>query len=59
MQPDDIDRFLHEDAERYLEIGFTQFTLGFGGPDWPVENGRRFLEWRDRMNRVRGVASAA
>jgi alkanesulfonate monooxygenase SsuD/methylene tetrahydromethanopterin reductase-like flavin-dependent oxidoreductase (luciferase family) len=59
LQPDDIDRFLHEDAERYLEIGFTQFTLGFGGPDWPVENGRRFLEWRDRMNRVRGVASAA
>ena len=50
LQPDDIDRFLREDADRYLELGFTQFTLGFGGPDWSVEGGRDFLEWRDRIN---------
>ena len=55
LQPDDIDRFLDEDAERYLALGFTQFTLGFGGPDWIVEDGRRFLEWRDRTNARRGV----
>ena len=55
LQPDDLDRFLDEDAERYLAIGFTQFTLGFGGPDWPVENGRRFLEWRDQVNARRGI----
>ena len=59
LQPDDIDRFLREDAERYLALGFTQFTLGFGGPDWTVEGGRPFLEWRDRANGERGVATAA
>ncbi len=59
LQPDDIDRFLREDADRYLELGFTQFTLGFGGPDWRVENGRGFLEWRDRINAERRVATAA
>jgi hypothetical protein len=61
LQPDDIDRFLDEDAERYLALGFTQFTLGFGGPNWRVENGRRFLEWRDRVNagRRRLVSGAA
>jgi probable F420-dependent oxidoreductase len=58
LQPDDIDRFLREDADAYLAMGFTQFTLGFGGPDWPVENGRAFLEWRDRMNAKREVAAA-
>jgi alkanesulfonate monooxygenase SsuD/methylene tetrahydromethanopterin reductase-like flavin-dependent oxidoreductase (luciferase family) len=59
LQPDDIDRFLREDADRYLELGFTQFTLGFGGPEWPVEGGRDFLDWRDRRNAERGVATAA
>ena len=49
VQPSDLDRFLAEDAERYLEMGFTQFTLGFGGPDWPVEAGRRWLQWRDSL----------
>jgi probable F420-dependent oxidoreductase len=50
LQPDDLDRFLAEDAERYVELGFTQFTLGFGGPEWRVEGGEAFLEWRDRLN---------
>jgi probable F420-dependent oxidoreductase len=59
LQPDDTDRFLHEDADRYLALGFTQFTLGFGGPDWPVEQGAAWLAWRDRLNAERGVATAA
>jgi hypothetical protein len=59
LQPDDIDRFLREDADRYLGLGFTQFTLGFGGPQWSVEHGRDFLAWRDRINGARGAASAA
>jgi probable F420-dependent oxidoreductase len=59
LQPDDLVRFLREDADAYLALGFTQFTLGFGGPDWPVEKGQAFLEWRDRVNAMRGVASAA
>lgn len=58
LQPDDIDRFLRQDADRYLELGFTQFTLGFGGPEWRVDGGRKFLAWRDRVNanRLRGAA---
>ena len=59
LQPEDTDRFLREDADRYLALGFTQFTLGFGGSDWPVESGRPFLEWRDRVNGERGIATAA
>ncbi len=59
LQPDDADRFLREDAEAYLALGFTQFTLGFGGPDWRVEDGAAWLEWRDRINAERRVATAA
>ncbi|HUG94895.1 MAG TPA: LLM class F420-dependent oxidoreductase, partial [Pleomorphomonadaceae bacterium] len=59
LQPDDIGRFLREDADRYLEMGFTQFTLGFNGPEWRVEGGAAFLEWRDRMNAERGLAIPA
>ena len=51
VEPDDLDRFLTEDAPTYLEMGFTQFTLGFGGPDWNVEAGRPWLAWRDERNR--------
>ena len=48
VEPDDLDRFLAEDADEYVAMGFTQFTLGFNGPGWTVERGRPFLEWRDR-----------
>jgi probable F420-dependent oxidoreductase len=47
VEPDDLDRFLAVDAERYVEMGFSQFTLGFNGPSWSVEAGRRWLAWRD------------
>jgi probable F420-dependent oxidoreductase len=50
VEPDDLDRFVEEDAERYVAMGFTQFTLGFNGPSWTVERGHPFLEWRDRTN---------
>jgi probable F420-dependent oxidoreductase len=60
LQPDDLDRFLREDAETYLAMGFTQFTLGFGGPGWTVEHGADWLAWRDEHNtrNARAVAAA-
>ena len=39
VEPEDLERFLAEDGPAYVEMGFTQFTLGFNGPD--VERGRR------------------
>lgn len=51
VEPDDLDRFLEEDALTYVRMGFTQFTLGFNGPDWRVERAERWLAWRDGMNR--------
>ena len=59
LQPDDIERFLREDADGFVALGFTQFTLGFGGPGWRVEDGRRFLEWRDQLNSQRPAVRAA
>lgn len=56
IEPDDIERFLREDAARYVELGFTQFTLGFNGPRWDVERGREVLAWRDEQNRDRVAA---
>jgi hypothetical protein len=53
VEPEDLDRFLREDADRYLELGFTQFTLGFNGPDWTVDAGGPWLAWRDERNRGR------
>jgi len=37
-------------VDAYVEMGFTQFTLGFGGPGWDVDAGASWLAWRDRMN---------
>lgn len=59
VQPDDLERFLAEDAETYVGMGFSQFTLGFGGPDWPVEAGRPWLAWRDACNRSRTATPVA
>ncbi len=53
MEPNDLDRFLAEEAPKLLDMGFTQFTLGFNGPDWDVEAGQRWLEWRDELNAKR------
>lgn len=53
IEPDDIDRFLTRDAATYVQMGFTQFTLGFEGPDWRVDEGAAFLGWRDARNAER------
>ena len=47
VEPEDLERFLRHDAERYVDMGFRQFTLGFNGPTWDVEAGRAWLRWRD------------
>ncbi|MGH8959400.1 MAG: LLM class F420-dependent oxidoreductase [Acidimicrobiia bacterium] len=49
VEPDDLDRFLSKDAPTYVEMGFTQFTLGCTGPAWDVERGREWLSWRDSL----------
>jgi probable F420-dependent oxidoreductase len=51
VEPDDLERFLADDAEVYVEAGFTQFTLGITGPSWdvggPIED---WLAWRDERS---------
>jgi probable F420-dependent oxidoreductase len=59
VEPDDLDRFLAEDADAYVAMGFTQFTLGFNGPAWSVDAGRPWLEWRDGRNAERRLATPA
>ncbi|MCI0345882.1 MAG: LLM class F420-dependent oxidoreductase [Chloroflexi bacterium] len=50
VEPDDLERFIDEDAATCLEMGFTQFTLGFNGPEWRVDGGAAALAWRDAQN---------
>jgi probable F420-dependent oxidoreductase len=51
VEPDDLERFLAEDADEYVARGFTQFTLGVNGPDWVVGAAvERWLAWRDERN---------
>jgi probable F420-dependent oxidoreductase len=59
VEPGDIERFLARDAAVYVEMGFSQFTLGFNGPAWTVDAGVPFLRWRDQVNAARGAALAA
>jgi hypothetical protein len=59
VEPEDLERFLAEDAESYVELGFTQFTLGVNGPAWAIGDAvEAWLAWRDRMNAGRGAVSA-
>ncbi len=58
VEPEDLDRFLREDADRYVALGFTQFTLGFNGPDWTVGRAADWLAWRDERNLSHPVAPA-
>jgi probable F420-dependent oxidoreductase len=51
VEPADLDRFLRQDADTYVAMGFTQFTLGFNGPEWAVDDGAPWLGWRDGRNR--------
>jgi probable F420-dependent oxidoreductase len=52
VEPEDLERFLVDDALTYVEMGFSQFTLGFNGPSWNVAAGRPWLAWRDERNRA-------
>jgi probable F420-dependent oxidoreductase len=53
VEPTDLARFLVEDADTYRAMGFSQFTLGFNGPDWTVETGSPWIDWRDFVNGAR------
>jgi probable F420-dependent oxidoreductase len=55
VEPEDLDRFIARDAATYLAMGFSQFTLGFDGPDWAVDRGADFLAWRDEQNAGRSA----
>ena len=57
VEPEDLERFLAEDGATLVEMGFSQFTLGFNGPGWSVEAGVPFLRWRDEQNGRRGSRS--
>jgi probable F420-dependent oxidoreductase len=59
VEPDDLQRFLERDADTYVEMGFTQFTLGFNGPDWRVDAGAPWLAWRDARNTDRDLTAVA
>jgi len=39
-----------EDAEGLLEQGITLFTLGITGPDYDLDNTKKWLKWRDAQN---------
>ena len=51
LEPEDKDRVLEEHAADYRELGFTQFTLGYNGPNWDVSDAGQWLAWRDEVNR--------
>jgi probable F420-dependent oxidoreductase len=57
VEPDDLERFMVEDGATYVDMGFSQFTLGFGGPTWNVDGGRAWLGWRDELNRARAATA--
>jgi probable F420-dependent oxidoreductase len=59
VEPGDIERFVRQDADTYLAMGFRQFTLGFNGPAWAVDAGSDFLAWRDGRNASGGAAREA
>ena len=60
VEPDDLERFLDEDADAYVALGFTQFTLGVNGPDWEVGSAvEQWLSWRDEQNASRASTAVA
>ncbi len=50
LEPGDADRALNEDANTYVEMGFTQFTLGTTGPAWSLDGLEDWFAWRDERN---------
>jgi probable F420-dependent oxidoreductase len=51
VEPEELDTFLNNEAPTLVEMGVTEFTLGFNGPRWDVSRGRDWLAWRDSLNR--------
>ncbi len=50
LEPTDRQRILAEHAEEFHHMGFTQFTLGTSGPDYPLDGLEEWLAWRDETN---------
>jgi probable F420-dependent oxidoreductase len=60
VEPNDLARFLDEDVHAYVELGFTQFTLGVNGPRWVIgDEIGAWLAWRDEQNARAGAISEA
>jgi probable F420-dependent oxidoreductase len=52
-RPETMHQILADHADAYVDMGFTQFTLGFNGPDWNVAEAADWLAWRDERNASR------
>jgi probable F420-dependent oxidoreductase len=50
LEPEEKEAVLEEHADAYLAMGFTQFTLGYNGPDWDPGDAGAWLSWRDEKN---------
>jgi hypothetical protein len=60
VEPDDLQRFVTDDADDYVALGFTQFTLGVNGPAWEVGPAvEAWLAWRDERNATLAPATEA
>jgi probable F420-dependent oxidoreductase len=55
--PRDHAEVLARHADAYVDMGFTQITLGFNGPNWDVTTARDWIEWRDEQNARRVEAT--
>lgn len=53
LEPDEGKPMLDRHADRFLDMGFTQFTLGTTGPDYSLDGLPEWLEWRDAINTSR------
>lgn len=50
LEPGEAEDVLAAHAGDYLEMGFTQYTFGTGGPDFNLHGLADWLGWRDEMN---------
>ncbi len=50
LEPDDRARMLELHADTFIELGFTQITIGANGPDYPFDHVDDWLAWRDEVN---------
>ena len=39
-----------EEADTFYDLGIREFTMGFNGPDYDLEQASGWLEWRDSRN---------